>query len=74
MLRGARLEEEVHSELYLRHQWEVVEWLVEIVVAMRLLVVLDLVLLLHLLIRYVSTLKPKCLNLYGLSSGKGALE
>ena len=57
MLRGAQLEEEVHSELYLQHQWGVVEWLVEIVVAMRLLVALDLVLLLHLLIRYVPTLK-----------------
>ena len=55
MLRGALLEEELHSELYLRHQWGVVEWLVELVAAMRLLFVLDLVLLLHLLTRYVRT-------------------
>ena len=57
MLRGARLEEEVDSELYLQYQWGVVEWLVELVAAMRLLFVLDLVLLLHLLTRYVRTLK-----------------
>jgi hypothetical protein len=65
MLRGARLEEGVLLELYLQHQWGVVEWLVEIVVAMRLLVVLGLVLRLRLLIRYILTLIIRRLTLCG---------